>query len=292
MDLHPPATGFIEISGVRTELLGRVVSPRGVQLLAMQGLPNGKVENSFVTEFAAFAFVLKKPADTKVGCNKEALRPCGPLNFCASGVPITLRASGPLTTGACLFSPDFIARLSKTEKRVRLDLLECMTAIESARLTYLGWSIFREALEPGFASSLFAEALSMSIALEIARYDGAVRAEKSYRRGGLAPWQMNRLQSYIRDHLSEDLTLEQLALLIGISVRHLSRAVRQAKGVSVHRWIADCRFEEARRLLAETELPINEIARRAAFHSPAAFTTAFRNASGFAPGEFRRLTLG
>ena len=88
------------------------------------------------------------------------------------------------------------------------------------------------------------------------------------------------------------LSLSELAALLDISVRHLSRAVRQAKGVSVHRWIVDRRLAEARRLLSETDLPIHEIALRCAFHSAAAFSAAFRSASGYAPGEFRRLTLG
>jgi AraC family transcriptional regulator len=100
---------------------------------------------------------------------------------------------------------------------------------------------------------------------------------------------VRRLESYVRDHLSDDLSLNQLARLLGVSVRHLSRKVREAKGMSVHRWIAECRVAKARRLLAETELPVHEIAQRSAFHSAAAFSTAFRAVSGFAPGEFRRL---
>jgi AraC family transcriptional regulator len=151
--------------------------------------------------------------------------------------------------------------------------------------------MLREAIQPGFASSLLAEAMGMSIALEIARYDGALRAGEEHR-GGLAPWQIRRLESYVRDHLSDQLTLSELARLLGISVRHLSRTMRETKGISVHRWIAECRFSEARRLLVETDLPIHEIARRSAFQSAAAFSTAFRAMSGFSPGSFRRLNMG
>jgi AraC-like DNA-binding protein len=61
--------------------------------------------------------------------------------------------------------------------------------------------------------------------------------------------------------------------------------------VSLHRWIAEYRLSEARRLLGETDLPINEIARRAAFQSTAAFSTAFRAAVGLAPSEFRHLNV-
>ena len=132
----------------------------------------------------------------------------------------------------------------------------------------------------------------MAVALEMARYYDRFRPYDRPRSGGLASWQMRRLDSYVRANLSADLTLDELARLLGMSVRHLSRAVKQEKGMSVHRWIADCRFREARRLLAETDSPIHEIARRAAFHSVSAFTTAFRAASGYSPGEFRRLTLG
>jgi transcriptional regulator GlxA family with amidase domain len=68
--------------------------------------------------------------------------------------------------------------------------------------------------------------------------------------------------------------------------------VRQAKGVSIHRWIVDSRLAEARRLLGETDLPIGEIAWRSAFRSASAFTSAFRASSGYAPAELRRLILG
>jgi transcriptional regulator GlxA family with amidase domain len=78
---------------------------------------------------------------------------------------------------------------------------------------------------------------------------------------------------------------------LGISVRQLSRAVRQEKGVSVHRWIANRRLSEARHLLVETDLSVQEIAQRTAFHSATAFTAAFRAASDFSPVEFRRLHL-
>jgi AraC family transcriptional regulator len=186
----------------------------------------------------------------------------------------------------------FLAGLAEIDSGVQIDNLDHLPSIESERLSYLGRAMFREAIAPGFASSLLAEVIGMEIALEIARYDGARRSDDGLRQGGLAPWQMRRLESHVRDNLSGDLTLSDLAALLGISARHLSRAVRHAKGVSVHRWIVDRRLAEARRLLSETDLPIQEIARRSAFHSASAFTTAFRAACGHAPGEFRRLTSG
>lgn len=130
----------------------------------------------------------------------------------------------------------------------------------------------------------------MHAVLEIARYDGARRCDDTYLGGGLAPWQMRRLEDYVCAHLAGELTLTALADLLDISVRHLSRVVKQAKGLSVHRWVADLRIAEAQRLLSETNLPLHDIARRVAFMGAGAFSTAFRAASGLSPSDFRRLS--
>jgi AraC family transcriptional regulator len=281
----------VETCGVQWGLLGRVTSARGVEIVATDGLPNGRTENDLTAATAVLGYTLRMPADIAIGQRGRPFQPIGPLNFYSPGVSLKLRSGGPITLALCFLSPSFLASLSAADGGVRIDNLELLSSMESERLSYLGQVMFREAVAPGFASSLFAEAMGMEIALEIARYDGARRSEGGPASGGLAPWQMRRLESYIRDNLAGDLSLSELASVLGVSVRHLSRAVKQAKGVSVHRGIAARRLAEARRLLSETDLPIHEIARRSAFRSPSAFTAAFRAASGVGPGEFRRANL-
>lgn len=281
----------VEFCGVQWGLLGRVASERGVEILATHGMPNGKKLNRISIATAVLACSLGMPADAALSRDGALFQGVGALNFYAPHASITLRGGGPMTMSLCFFSPAFLAGLSELESGFQISELAVLTNLESERLVYLGRAMFREAMEPGFASSLFAEAIGMAIALEIARLDGARRVEESPRRGGLAPWQMRRLEAYVNDHLSDQFTLNDLARLLGISVRQLSRTVRQAKGVSVHQWVTECRMSEARRLLTQTDLPAQEIGRRCAFLSAAAFSTAFRAASGFTPGEFRRLNL-
>ncbi len=280
----------VNIGPVQMGSLGRVVSARGVEVIAIDGMPNNKVENHLTTNFRTLSCLQRIPGDGMMSVDRRPARPLRPLNYTGAGVSLATRGTGRFMGALCIFSPGFLSDLQEIDSRLRFDGIDFLTSIESERLSYLGRTMFREAVQPGFASSLFVEAIGMSIALEIARYDGAVRLNEGYR-GGLAPWQIRRLESYVHDHLSEQLTLNELARLVGISVRHLSRTVREAKGVSVHRWIAECRLSEARRLLANSELPVHEIAQRSAFQSAAAFSTAFRAASGFTPSEFRRLTL-
>ena len=233
---------------------------------------------------------MQMPKDVALSLTGRPLRSCGSLGYCASGVTVEVSGRGRFTTVWCALGSRFLAALSETESRLRLEGIDLLHSIESKRLMYFGQAAFREAIEPGFCSSVFAESTATAIVLELARCYGAHRLDNGPRRGGLAPWQMRRLDDYIRAHLSEDLTLFELAMLLGISVRQLSRAVRQERGVSLHRWITSYRLTETRRLLNETNLPVNEIARRSGFRSAAAFSTAFRAATGFAPVEFRRIS--
>jgi AraC family transcriptional regulator len=281
----------VEFCGVQWGLLGRVASERGVEILATHGMPNDRIVNQITTVTAVLAYSLQMPGDAALRQRGQPFRSVGPINFYSRGASFALRGSGPMTISLCFLGPAFLAGLSEIESGIRIGDLDIITNIESDRLTYLGRTMFREAIEPGFASSLFAESVGLALALEIARLDGVRRLDDKHRRGGLAPWQMRRLESHVRENLSSHLTLAGLAQLLGMSVRHLSRAVKQDKGVSVYHWIAECRMSEARRLLTQTNLPVHEIGRRCAFQNAAAFSTAFRAASGFTPGEFRRLNL-
>lgn len=290
--MHPPtalALRFdpLEVCGIPSELLGRAESTRGVQLVAYQAKLNNRIEYHVATDKPAFSYILQAPVDAIL--SREG-QPCeGRLNFFVPGANLALRGTGLMIGVICVFNPSFLAGLSETTNGATLAEIGLLTDIESDRLINLGRTMFREAVEPGFASSLFAEAVGMVSALEIARYDRAFQTEAKVFRGGLAPWQMRRLETYVRAHLSEELTLKGLGRMLSMSARQLSRAVRVSKGVSVYRWITDFRLAEARRLLTETDLPIHEIARRSAFQSSGAFSTAFRAASGYSPGEFRRL---
>jgi AraC family transcriptional regulator len=280
----------VEFLGVEWGLLGRVASERGVQVLAVHGMPNGKTENLLTTEMAVFAHTQRMPTDAEVRLVREPFRSLGSLSLIAPGCSLKLRGRGAFTSSYCVFSPGFLADLLETESRLRIGGLNLGGLIESERLTYLGQEMLREAIAPGFGGAVFAEAMGIAVAVEIARLDGLHGLDDEPRCGGLALWQMRRLESYVRAHLSDALTLRELALLTGVSIRQLSQAIKRTHGVSLHRWVVGLRVSEARRLLIETDLPIDEIGRRCAFQSAAAFSAAFRAVAGCTPGAFRRLT--
>jgi AraC family transcriptional regulator, transcriptional activator of pobA len=80
----------------------------------------------------------------------------------------------------------------------------------------------------------------------------------------------------------------EFAAALGVTPTHLSRCCRQACGRSAITILQDRRIFEARRLLAETKMPVGEIGATLGFTSAAYFTRAFQHLTGKSPTEFRR----
>jgi LacI family transcriptional regulator len=72
---------------------------------------------------------------------------------------------------------------------------------------------------------------------------------------------------------------------------NLESKFRQTLGRSIYAEIRQTRVEAAKRLLATTNTPIKEIARRVGASSVQYFTVMMRNVTGQTPGEIRKTSL-
>lgn len=87
-------------------------------------------------------------------------------------------------------------------------------------------------------------------------------------------------------------SLAALAGDLGVSERHLRRALEQELGVSPIELAQTQRLLLAKRLLADTKLPVTEIAYASGFQSLRRFNALFRERYGLSPRELRRDTRG
>lgn len=81
--------------------------------------------------------------------------------------------------------------------------------------------------------------------------------------------------------------LAGLANAVGTNTRRLNLAFRRCVGVTVFDFLREERMKEARRLLTETSLDVQDIASAVGFASAANFATAFRERFGMPPSGFR-----
>jgi AraC family transcriptional regulator, transcriptional activator of pobA len=90
----------------------------------------------------------------------------------------------------------------------------------------------------------------------------------------------------------EPLSLRDVAGEVGMTPGHLTTVVRRRTGRTVVEWITERRMAEARALLAETDLPVAEVARRVGVADPGYFTRLFGRTHGSSPREWRKQPSG
>ena len=107
--------------------------------------------------------------------------------------------------------------------------------------------------------------------------------------GDVTDEKISRVCDYIVNNLEEDLSLEMLCRVAGVSKFHFHRLFLAAKGITLYRFIQLSRLKRASYILAfRTDIKIIDVAFDAGFDSPEAFTRAFKKAVGQTPSQFRK----
>jgi signal transduction histidine kinase/ligand-binding sensor domain-containing protein/DNA-binding response OmpR family regulator len=100
---------------------------------------------------------------------------------------------------------------------------------------------------------------------------------------------IRKLHSTLMDNISEnDLSVERIAALMGISVSTLYRKVKALTDLNSVEYIRLARLKKAAELLAEGNYRINEISYLVGFSSPSYFATSFQKQFGISPSQFIR----
>ncbi|MEM1118160.1 MAG: AraC family transcriptional regulator [Bacteroidota bacterium] len=91
----------------------------------------------------------------------------------------------------------------------------------------------------------------------------------------------------IHDRYREPLPLQRLAREAGLSEFHLLRTFKQALGVTPYRYQSRVRIDHAKRLLADAELSIGDVAHAVGYADSPAFSKAFRRMEAMTPSAYR-----
>lgn len=97
---------------------------------------------------------------------------------------------------------------------------------------------------------------------------------------------------YIRRNLRDDVSLETLAALAGLSPNYFLGAFREATGQTPHRYVTELRVARACDLLRDPHRPIAEVSLAVGFASQSHLTEVFRRTMKTTPAAYRREVLG
>jgi AraC family transcriptional activator of pobA len=93
---------------------------------------------------------------------------------------------------------------------------------------------------------------------------------------------------FVEERYGEPISLKDVAMAVSLSPGYLTTVVRRKTGRTVVEWIAERRMAQARRLLVETDLAVEEVGHRVGYSDPGYFVRAFRRTHGTTPLGWRR----
>ena len=99
---------------------------------------------------------------------------------------------------------------------------------------------------------------------------------------------IKQICAYVDTHLSEDLSLSQIASITYHSPTYISKIFSEVKGVNYNHFVVNQRLSHAADLLLSTRLLLENIVAQVGYSSVSYFIHAFRSKYGTTPAEYRK----
>lgn len=160
------------------------------------------------------------------------------------------------------------------------NVLDAPAVFGSRELEWLTARLYRESRMNDRVSPLMLEALAFEIIAASSR-----RAE-SLRERNIPPW-LKQAQEYLHAHFAENISFSALAETVSAHPVYLAREFRRRFGCTMGDYVRRIRVETACRKIADSNLPLDEIALMTGFYDQSHFTNVFKRFTGTTPAEYR-----
>lgn len=99
---------------------------------------------------------------------------------------------------------------------------------------------------------------------------------------------LHRVSAYIYAHLDGDLDLDRLSEIACLSPHHWHRNYRAVHGETLAATVKRLRLQRAAADLAQSDLPVEAVARRSGYPNLQSFNRTFKAAYGLPPARYRK----
>lgn len=97
-----------------------------------------------------------------------------------------------------------------------------------------------------------------------------------------------QVQQYLADNLSTQIPLESISSYFHFSPNHFGRLFKKVFGTSFVKYLTAYRIDEAKRLLATSDIKVYDIMKKVGFHNTKHFYKVFKNYTGQQPSTYRK----
>lgn len=100
---------------------------------------------------------------------------------------------------------------------------------------------------------------------------------------------VKRSQCIIHEFYNKGITLDEIALKLGVTPEYLSTQFKKEIGESFSAYIRSYRINKAKKLLISTELKLYQISEQVGYNDPKYFSKVFKENTDQLPGEYRKI---
>lgn len=97
------------------------------------------------------------------------------------------------------------------------------------------------------------------------------------------------VNEYISTQFMKRITIDSLSDRFDIPTSTLKRCFKGVYGTTIHQYLKECRINAAKRLLQESDQSVLEIANAVGYENGSKFTSAFKEATGVTPSDYRKV---
>ncbi len=212
----------------------------------------------------------------------------GDLTYTPPGVQFGARWGEERETLVIRLDPSFVARAA--HEVIQQDYVETVPRFRfrDPLIEGVGLALGAELKSGSLLGRLYAESLANVLAVHVLRRHSASEQLVSDLVGELPKHRLRRATEFINDNLERDVALAEIAASVEMSPYHFARLFKHSTGLAPHQYVLEQRIERAKTLLAETALPLAEIAFRLGFASQSHFTALFRRFAATTPKAYRK----
>jgi AraC family transcriptional regulator len=252
-------------------------------------MPPGASDVVITKQLVSVAFAPQEQTTWRVdgGSSRTTPLPPGSVFLYSSREFVWSRWNQPTECVHMTLDPNLISRVALDCSLSSNIEIEYRAIFADPTILHLAQLFKSEILNRGIAGKLYTESLANVLAVHLLRnYSGSL-VKPALQDEPLDALKLNQLKEFIEEHLSEDLSIANMASVVHTSPFHFARAFKAATGQPPHRYVTQRRMEQAKILLSVTRLPVAEVANRVGFSNQSHFSAQFRRATGTTPKGYR-----
>jgi AraC family transcriptional regulator len=144
-------------------------------------------------------------------------------------------------------------------------------------------------VESGYPTGrIFGESAATMLAARLLQQHSVRTPKLASDENGLSSYTLRQVLDYIRSHLSQDLSITDLAQVAGMSPYYFLRLFKKSMQFTPRQYIIQMRIDRAKELLRSIVLSIADIALQCGFTNQSHFTNVFRQIAKTTPKIYQR----